>query len=78
MKHESLGIGIFILGILTLFAYTAFSFLWASAGISSPYPISLEGKSEAVGAIAFFSPPLGALLMIIGGFIYSMKNKEIK
>lgn len=78
MKHETWGIVIFILGILTLFAYTTFSFLWASSGISSSYPLALKTSSELVGAIAFFAPPTGALLMVIGGLIYGLKAKEVK
>ena len=78
MKHESWGIVIFVLGILVMFAYTAFSFLWAFSGVSSSYPLALKTSSELVGAIAFFAPPAGALLMVIGGLIYGLGVKEVK
>jgi len=78
MKNETWGKVVFALGILTMFVYTAFSFLWTFAGISSPYPIALDGKSEFVGALAFFAPPIGALLMVIGGLIYGLRSKEAK
>ena len=70
------GIAVFVLGIIVMFLYTTFSFLWALSGISSQYPISLEGKSELVGAFAFFAPPIGALLMVIGGLIYGKKEAK--
>lgn len=79
MKNETLGIVIFYLGIFSLFVYTAFSFLWAFAGISAPYPLAINSTSELVGAIVFFAPPVGALLMAIGGFVYgSTIRKETK
>jgi len=76
MKHETWGKVIFILGIIVMFLYTAFSFLWAMSGVSLPYPLSLEGKSELVGAFAFFAPPIGALLMVTGGLIYGKKEAK--
>jgi len=69
---------IFGLGIFSLFAYTAFSYLWAMAGISSPYPLALNSTSELVGSIAFFSPPFGAFLMVMGGFVYAKNSKEVR
>lgn len=78
MKHEIWGIIIFVLGILTMFAYTAFSFLWAFSGISSSYPLAIKTSSELVGAIAFFAPPTGAFLMVVGGLIYGLNVKEVK
>lgn len=78
MKHETWGIVIFVLGILTMFAYTAFSFLWAFSGIPSSFPLALNTSSELVGAIAFFAPPAGALLMVIGALVYGLNNKEVK
>jgi len=78
MQNKNWGIAVFILGIIVMFLYTTFSFLWAFAGISSPYPIALEGKSELVGAFAFFAPPIGALTMVIGGLVYGLKSKEVR
>lgn len=78
MKHETWGMVIFVLGILVMFAYTAFSFLWAFAGISLSYPLAIKSSSELVGAIAFFAPPTGAFLMVVGGLIYGLKGKEVK
>jgi len=78
MDNRKIGLVIFGLGIFSLFAYTAFSFLWAFAGISSPYPLAINNPSELVGAIVFFAPPIGALLMVIGGFVYGQNRKETK
>ena len=78
MKHEKLGIVIFVLGILSMFVYTAFSFLWAFSGTSSAYPLAIKSSSELVGAMVFFSPPIGALLMVIGGLVHGLKSKEAK
>ena len=78
MSNRIIGMIIFWIGVFSLFAYTTFSFLWAFAGINSPYPLAINSTSELVGAIAFFAPPFGALLMVIGGFIYGQKSKEVK
>lgn len=78
MQNETWGKMIFVLGIIVMFLYTTFSFLWAFAGISSPYPLALDGKSEIIGAFAFFAPPFGAFLMVIGALICGLKNKEAR
>lgn len=76
MNHEQWGKVVFVLGIIVMFLYTTFSFLWAMAGISTPYPLEIKSGSELVGAFAFFAPPIGALLMVVGGLIYG--KKEVK
>lgn len=78
MKHENWGIAIFVLGVFVMFAYTTFSFLWAFSGISSAYPLAIKSSSELVGAIAFFAPPTGALLMVIGALVYGLNSKEAR
>ena len=78
MKNENWGIVVFVLGIVVMFVYTAFSFLWAFSGTSLAYPLAITTSSELVGAIAFFAPPAGALLMVIGGLFYGLNGKEVK
>jgi len=73
---KTIGIIVFILGILTVFVYTAFTYLWALAGISIPYP--LMGKSDSFGLFSLMTPPIGAMLMILGGLIYGKKKEVIK
>lgn len=72
MQTKTLGIVIFALGVLTLFSYTAFSFLWAMAGFSMSYPLVV--KTESFGLFMLMTPPLGALIMVIGGLIYGKKE----
>lgn len=66
---------IFILGITTMFSYTAFSFLWLLAGIPVPYPISVD--SDSFYLFQLMTPPIGALLMVIGGLICGKKGREV-
>ncbi|MBU0545839.1 hypothetical protein KKA13_01120 [Patescibacteria group bacterium] len=74
MQTKTLGKIIFFIGILTMFVYSAFSFLWALSGIPLPYP--LAGESDLFGLFALMTPPIGALLMVIGGLIYGKKIKK--
>ncbi len=48
MKKETWGIAVLVLGIIVMFTYTAFSFLWAFSGISSVYPLAIKSSSELV------------------------------
>ena len=75
MQAKTLGMIVFVLGILTMLIYTAFSFLWSLAGISLPYP--LEVKTESFGLFQLLTPPIGAILMVMGGLIYGQKDKEV-
>lgn len=72
---KKLGMAIFILGIVTMFMYTTFTFLWALAGPALPFPLSVE--NESFGLFQLLTPPLGAALMVIGGLIFGKKEKEV-
>lgn len=75
MQIKTIGTTIFALGILTMFMYTTFTFLWALAGLALPFPLSVDNESFSL--FQLLTPPLGAILMIAGGLIFGKKEKEV-
>ena len=75
MPVTKLGKIIFTLGIVTMFMYTTFTFLWALVGISLPFPLSVENQSFYL--FQLLTPPLGALLMVIGALIFGHKERRV-
>ncbi|MBU0731485.1 hypothetical protein KKC88_01225 [Patescibacteria group bacterium] len=75
MPATTLGKTIFVLGIIVMFVYTAFSFLWAMAGIPLPYPLSVD--NESFGLFQLLTPPLGAALMVTGALIFGHKERRV-
>ncbi len=72
MTSRRFGIILFFAGTFTLFVHTAFPFLWALAGIPTHYPLT-----PAAGPLSYlpgFTPPLGALAMVIGGLIFGREK----
>ena len=74
MNKNNLGIAIFLLGIFFLFMHTTIPFLWAIIGITYPYP--LASNEGFMFYLQGFSPTIGAILLVVGGLIYS-EEKEI-
>ena len=74
MNKNNLGIAIFLLGIFFLFMHTTIPFLWAIIGITYPYPLS--SNQGVLFYLQGLSPPIGAILLVVGGLIYS-EEKEI-
>ena len=68
MNKNNLGIVIFLLGIFFLFMHTTSPFLWLLIGIAYPYPLS--SNQGILFYLQGFSPPIGAILMVLGGLIY--------
>ncbi|MBU0671374.1 MAG: hypothetical protein ABH835_04370 [Patescibacteria group bacterium] len=75
MKTSAVGKIIFAFGIVTMFMYTTFTFLWALAGLALPFPLSVDNESFSL--FQLLTPPLGAILMIAGGLIFGKKEKEV-
>jgi hypothetical protein len=71
-NREKLGIGIFFLGIFFMLMHSTFPFLWALFGINSPYPLVWD--EGFLFYFQGFSPVVGAILLVVGGLIYSGKG----
>ena len=63
------GLAVFALGVLTLHLYTTLLYLWALVTHSlRTFPLMLPvNMLTLIG----YTPAIGALLMVIGGLIYS-------
>ena len=73
-NREKSGIGIFLLGIFFLLMHSTFPFLWALIGIPSPYPLSAD--EGFLFYFQGFSPAVGAILLVVGGLVYSGKGGD--
>jgi hypothetical protein len=72
MASTRFGIILFFAGVFALFVHTTLPFLWGLAGIRVPYPlIAAEGP---LSYLPGFTPPLGALAMVIGGLIFGRQK----
>ena len=71
-NKEKVGIGIFLVGIFFMLMHTTFPFLWALIGIPAPYPLS--ANEGFLFYFQGFSPVVGAVLLVVGGLVYSGKG----
>jgi hypothetical protein len=72
MASRRFGIILFFVGVFALFAHTTLPFLWAAAGIRAHYPLT-----PTEGFLSFlpgFTPPLGALVIFIGGLLFGREK----
>ncbi len=73
MSAKTSGRALFFVGVFFLFVHTTLPFLWALLGVPSAYPLA---SSEGIWALLpAFSPPIGALLVVLGAILY---GKEIR
>jgi len=74
MKHRRLGLSLFYIGVALMLVHTTLPFLWELARIPWAYPLfSTEG---VLAILPGFSPPIGALLMVLGGLIYGREARS--
>ncbi len=74
MWTQRLGVAIFVLGALILHLYTTLLYLWALVNMSlRTFPLMLP--SQMRGLIGF-TPPIGALLLVIGGLLYGLQGRR--
>lgn len=72
MTSRRFGIILFLVGVFALSVHTTLPFLWALAGIPAHYLLTpAEGFLSYLPA---FTPPLGALLMVIGGLLFGRQK----
>jgi len=64
-----------VLGVVLLHVHTKLPFLWGLVGIPWDYPLRVpEGALAMLGG---FTPPIGALLMVIGALMYGREVEEV-
>jgi hypothetical protein len=74
MASRRFGIVLFFAGVFSLFVHTTLPFLWGVTGLQVPYPlVATEGPLYYLPG---FTPPLGALLMVIGGLIFGRQERR--
>jgi type II secretory pathway component PulF len=66
---------IFVIGIFFMLMHTILPYLWSAFGITAAYP--LIWTDGILMFLPAFSPPIGALLLIIAGLVYGRKSKEV-
>lgn len=69
MKREWLAYGLFGLGAFFLAIHTVVPALWTLFGLAGPPP--LTGESGVLYFLPGFSPPLGAVAMLLAGLAYT-------
>lgn len=69
MKIQRLGLIIFLIGVFFLLMHTVLPFLWSVVGIPAPYPLS--SNEGFLFYLQGFSPPIGAILLVVGGLLHS-------
>ena len=74
MSTKKSGIALFLIGVFFLFVHTTLPFIWRLIGVPSAYPLVSENGIWAM--LPGFTPPIGALLVVLGGFIYGKDNAE--
>lgn len=74
MQHRTLGLLFFYTGAVLMLVHTTLPFLWELARIPWAYP--LVSTTGILAILPGFTPPLGALLMVLGGFIYGREARS--
>jgi len=72
MANKRLGITLFSVGTFAIVVHTILPFLWALVGIPMSYPLA-----AAEGPLAYlsgFTPPIGALLMVMAGLVFGRQK----
>jgi len=75
MSTKKIGLALFFVGIFFLFVHTTLPFLWALVGVPIAYPLA---SNEGIwGALSFFTPALGGLVMVLGGIVYGREERDV-
>jgi hypothetical protein len=81
MSGKTLGVILFLVGVLILHAYQTLLFLWQLVGLpGADYPPRLllvaMADAKAAGLVIGFSPFIGLLLMVVAGLIYGRHTRK--
>ena len=74
MQVKILGLLFFSAGVFLVFVHTTLPFLWRLVGVPLAYPLT---PTEGILVILpGFTPPIGALLMVLGGLFYGREARS--
>ena len=74
MRHRTLGLSLFYIGVALMLVHTTLPFLWELARIPWAYP--LVSTNGVLAILAGFTPPIGALLLVLGGLVYGRQARS--
>ena len=74
MRRERFAYALFGVGVFLLFVHTTMPALWQLLGMAGAYP--LASTQGLLGISTGFTPPLGALLMLVAGLVYGSGRNE--
>lgn len=74
MLAKTSGLSLFSVGVFLMFVYTVLPFLWALVGIPLSFPLMAE--KGVLAMLPGFTPPIGAVLMVIGAIIYGREARR--
>jgi len=75
MSSKNPALVLFVLGAFLVQVHTTLPFLWGLAGMPWAYPPNVpEGALAMLGG---FTPPIGVLVMVVGGLIYGRTAEEV-
>jgi hypothetical protein len=72
MYTRLVGMALFLIGVFLLLVHTTLPLLWSLAGIPEAYPLISSNGIEAF--LPGFTPPIGALIMLLGGIVYGRRK----
>jgi len=72
VQTKKLGLFLFFVGVFLMFVHTALPFLWFLVGI--PFTFPLVATEGVLAILPAFTPPIGALLMVIGAMTYGRET----
>ena len=75
MKLYYVGLGIFIIGLLVFHMNSTVGFIALLLGAPAPDPSTMEKGIMLI--LPGFYTPIGAVIMVCSGFLYSKKKKEV-
>jgi hypothetical protein len=74
MSARKYGTALYFIGVFFLFVHTTLPFLWSFFGSSSAYPLASSAGFWSI--LPGFTPPIGALLMLLGGLLYGKETRR--
>ena len=79
MQRKVWGIVVFVLGIFCMHILMTINFWMIVLGIVPDATLwGIVSSTSPVGGLAWgLGPPVGAVLMVVGGLIYGSKSKEV-
>jgi len=74
MQRRIIGLSLFYIGVALMLVHTTLPFLWQLVRMPWGYP--LAATEGILAMLSGFTPPIGALLIVIGGLIYGCEARS--